>query len=163
MKKKIISAFMAIVMLFSVSTSVFAMDGNSGNIAVTAEGYSTFTIYIPETFDLTQTDRCEIGLSNASIADGYVINVLATNLDANGYLELEHSTSSSKHAYCMFTNPQTLDTLSQSNNILYTFCPNNIVDGSSSGYFTGAVAYCEAVGSYWGNMTYTVECVPEVN
>lgn len=77
MKKKLISAFMAIVMLFSISTSVFAMDGNSGNIAVTAKGYSTFTIYIPETFDLTQSDRCEISLSNASIADGYVINVLA--------------------------------------------------------------------------------------
>lgn len=163
MKKRIISVFMAIVMLFTVSTSVFAMDGNSGNIAVTAEGYSTFTINIPSTFDLTQSDKCEISISNANIADGYVINVLATNLDANGYLELSHETSSTDFAYCSFTNPQTFDTLSQSNNILYTFYPNKIVNGNSSGYFTGELAYCDAVGTYHGNMTYTVECVPEVN
>ncbi len=161
MKKKIISLFMAVIMLCTISTSVFALEGNTGNIAVTAEGYSTFTIYIPETFDLTQTERCEISLSNASIADGYVINVLATNLDANGYLELGHETSSKYFAYCSFVNPQTSDTLSQSNNILYTFYPNKITNGGSSGYFTGSVAYCDAVGTYHGNMTYTVECVPE--
>lgn len=89
--KKMLSTILAIVMVLSLSTTAFAYDESTysgdGQTELTASAYSTYTVTIPASINLTNSQG-DISITDANIADGYEIEIVATNLNASGGIDM---------------------------------------------------------------------------
>lgn len=91
--KKYLSLILALVMCFSISTTVFAQDQfvseGTAEATVTYHADSFYMVMIPETIDANAT--MTLSAAQMNIDDNEIVRVKVTNLNASDLLQLTHS------------------------------------------------------------------------
>lgn len=159
--KKIYAFILSCVLLLSVSTTAFAYDGNYtgwGESELTAYAYSSFTVTIPATVDLTHGGG-QVIVSDADLDAGYQVVVTVTNLNENGNIDMVHKTKEGITSECSLSN--SMGTLSAENTILAIIKDTDIQsDGNGYADFFGQMVGGSKAGGYTGTMRYNIYCDP---
>lgn len=159
--KKIVSMFVAVLLLMSVSVTAFAEDMSSGNgeSQVYAHLYSRYTVSIPATIDLRNGDIGEVTITDASVEDGYSVKVFASNLTTDGGITLTHTNGTST-INCILINTE--KNTNVTNDVpLVSFTSENIEQGVTTKYFSLEPESFGKAGDYSGTLQYSFSCSPQ--
>lgn len=158
--KKIFATILSMAILISASTTAFAYDegtySGSGESQITAYAYSTYSVTIPATINLTN-GQGDVSVSNADIDTGYEIEVVVTNLNENGHLDMTHNTKDGVTSECILMNANGRS-VGTEEPILATIKDTDISKGSAYTYFLGQMIDGASAGSYTGTMRYALYC-----
>lgn len=158
--KKLLASLLTMALLLSASTTAFAYDDSTysggGESEITAFAYNTYTVTIPATIDFTH-GQGDVSVTNADIDTGYEIEVVVTNLNSNGAIDMTHKTKSGVTSQCYLTTANGIG-VSSENPILATIKDTEISSGSAYTYFWGQMDTNAAAGSYSGTMKYSLYC-----
>ena len=160
--KKFIALFLALALLASLSVTAFAAEdeyAGTGESTVYAHVYSQYNITIPATIDLREGEQGEVTLSNASLEEGYAVNVYVTNKSGNG-ISLMHTNGIST-VECMLTNIE-LNMQASDTTPLVSFKLSDIPQDSSTAikYFELSTEKYGMPGDYSGTLQYRFVCEP---
>lgn len=160
--KKLLALCLTLALLANCATTAFASEvpcSGSGEAEVTAHIYSGYLITIPATID-ANTGTGEVTISQATLEEGYKVDVYVTNANDNGGITLTH-TNGVDEILCVFQNT-TLGTTVSSTVPLVTFYATELVDTSTATKSFGMeLMLLSTPGQYSGTMTYSFSCDPE--
>jgi len=158
--KKILATLLTLSLLLTASTTAFAYDESTfsgyGQTELTASAISTYTVTIPSTVNLTY-GQGEVTVTNADIADGYEIEVVASNLNSNGGIDMTHTTKEGVTTTCYLMTADGTSVTSE-NPVIVTIKDTQISNGSAYTYFWGELPANAKAGTYTGTMTYNLYC-----
>ncbi len=161
--KKLLALCLTIILLANCAITAFAYEDScagSGETEILAHLYSTYSISIPATIDLTTGTTGEVTIIDANIESGYKVDVFATNLNQSGAVSLTHITDSTSKIDCILTNIE-LNMCASSEVPLVTFYDTEFTTYSTATkYFELLVAPFGLAGQYTGTMTYSFSCSP---
>lgn len=158
--KKVISMFVALMLLMSVSVTAFAedMSAGTGEAQVYSHIYSSYSISIPATIDLRNGESGEVTIIDASIEDGYSVKVFATNLSENG-IKLTH-TDGMTTIDCVLMNIE-LNANASAEIPLTSFASTDIENGTATKYFSLQPDTYGKPGDYSGTLQYSFSCTQD--
>lgn len=161
--KKILALCLSIVMLLSLSTTVFAAEywdesAGNGQTEIKAHIYSSYTITIPATIDLSNGEQGEVKLSNPNLEPGYQINVYCTNL-VDSAVRLEKVGASGEGINCYLSRSDGY-AVSNDDPLLVSFRQEDITNMDNYKYFSITHDEWGMAGDYTGIMEYTFCCEP---
>ena len=163
--RKILALCLSLVMLATCTTTAFAYEDScagSGETEILAHLYSTYSISIPATIDLTAGMTGEVTIIDANIEYGYKVDVYVTNLNQFGAVTLTHTSDSTSMIDCMLTNIEQ-NLCATSEVPLVTFFDSELTAfGTATKYFGLDVAPFGLAGQYTGTMTYSFSCSPYI-
>ena len=162
--KKVLCVLMCAVLLLAMPMTAFAADtpySGQGSSTITYKSYSTCTVSIPETIEITGAPT-EIVVTNPNIETGYCINVYVTNLNNENGIYLYHDEfGESITQTCVFTNNTIGGAVSQDNPLLATIEGSGDLADVLYGDFTASIMAIDAkAGSYTGTMQYEIKIEP---
>lgn len=162
--KKIFALYLSIIMLLSLSTTAFAAEywdesAGNGESEVYAHIYSSYSISIPATIDLSNGEQGAVTLSDANIEEGYAVNVYCTNIYENG-IRLQHVKDATSSVVCVITD--TDNRIQYTSEMpLVTFVQSDFENGEITKYFgMHLMDNIGKAGEYVGTMQYSFECAP---
>lgn len=161
--KKIIALCLSAIMLLSLSTTAFAAEywdesAGNGQTEIKAHIYSSYTITIPATIDLSNGEQGEVKLSNPNLESGYQINVYCTNL-VDSAVRLEKIGVSGESINCYLTSSDGYG-VSNDNPLLVSFRQEDITNMDNYKYFSINYNKMGMAGDYTGIMEYSFCCEP---
>lgn len=164
--KKIIALLLSLVMLLSLTITssaeeymVESMEG-WGQTEILAHIYSTYTITIPATIDLRESNQSTITISNAVLEDGYEVNVYCTNIDdsINGII-MYNVSNNPNTASCAILDENGIRMTAKTP--LATFNQTDITSHTTTRNFQLELITNDAVaGDYTGIADFHFECTP---
>lgn len=162
--KKILALCLSIIMVLSLSTTALAAEywdesAGNGETEVHAHIYSSYSISIPATINLSNGEQGAVTLSDANIEEGYAVNVYCTNIHENG-IRLQHINDATSSVVCVLTD---VDNSIQytSETPLVTFVQKDFENGEITKYFGMHIMdNIGKAGEYVGTMQYSFECTP---
>lgn len=148
-------------MIASFSTTAFAAEmwdesARSGETEVLSHIYTSYTITIPATIDLSNGEQGAVTLSDANIEDGYEVNVQCTNIFENG-IKLYHVDGISGSITCVITDIDYTYNY-DSNTPIATFVQRDFANGEITKYFGMHLMDIGKASDYVGTMEYSFEC-----
>lgn len=156
--KKVVSIILALALIASFSSMVYADDSaGSGESQIYAHVYSSYTITIPATIDLRNGENGVVTISDASIEEGYAVNVYVTNSDVNGVIYLRHADGISSIS-CQILNEE--GSFATEETPLVSFAASDIQAATATKNFTLQADTFGIAGEYSGTMTYSFRCEP---
>lgn len=162
--KKILALCLTLVLLMSCATTVFAVEdtcAGSGETEITAHVYSTYTISIPATIDLTEVVMGEVTIADANIESGYKVDVFATNLNNNGGITFTKIDDAMYEITCMLTNiEQNMCVTAEVPLVSFYDTELTTWGSTATKYFDIQVPDYARAGYYSGTMTYSFSCNP---
>lgn len=159
--KKILALLIAIVCIFSCTLTANAasyLTDTNGSVEVRYHSYSNYTITIPEVFNEL---GCYVELRDADIEEGYRVEVHATNLNEDGYLQLTHTKHPDITGFVSFIGESPNgDTwcVTQDNTMLCYFDSAVCEDYVAQNFQCSPVVENWKSGDYIGLLTYRVTC-----
>lgn len=161
--KKLLALCLSLVLLATCTTTAFAYEDScagSGETEILAHLYSTYSISIPATIDLTAGMTGEVTIIDANLESGYKVDVFVTNLNQSGAVTLTHINDSTSKIDCMLTNIEQ-NMCASSEVPLVTFYDTEFTtSNTATKYFDMQVAPFGLAGQYTGIMTYSFACSP---
>lgn len=164
--KRTITLFLSLIMLLSLTMTSYAeeyvvesMQGY-GQTEILAHIYSRYTITIPATINLSETNQGTIAISGASLEEGYQVKVFCTNInsDCNGII-LYNVNDNSKTIPCAILDENGL--YMNSSTPLATFTLDDITSYDTIRNFQLELMSFDAVaGDYMGIAEYSFDCSP---
>ncbi len=162
--KKLIAIIIAVTSLLSIcSVNTFATSSGSGSSTISTRIYSSYTISIPATIEVTEYfNSATVSIAEVNIEDGYEINVYISNLetlDMGEGIKLTH-TNGTNTIGCTFSSTENGAMISSSDMPLVTF---STPEFETSTYSKNFYIYPETFGKaglYTGTMNYTFDCTP---
>lgn len=159
--KKILALLIVLVCVFSCTVTANAasyLTDTEGSVEVRYHSYSNYTITVPEVFnDL----GCYVDIRNAEIEEGYRVEVHATNLNEDGYLQLTHTKNPELHGYISFIGRATDGNtwcVTADNTMLCYFDSSVCEEYLSQSFSCAPVVENWKPGDYVGLLTYRVTC-----
>ena len=163
--RKNIAIILTLIMSLAFTSICFAesyymLETPCGNAQteVFAHRYSTYTIIIPATINISENNNCALEIGDCNLEDGYQINVFCTNMQ-DGCIELHHCQNSNITSYCYI---QSLDGQPfEPNTPIVTFTQEEVDSGDNIHNFQ-LVLRNEIVkaGDYTGIVEYFFDCSP---
>lgn len=152
--RKVIILLLTAMLSCSMAASVFAVDKElMGSSQIYASIDNAFTVKIPAQIDLRDgTNKSEVTINYARIADDKIINVYCMNLAGKG-IELTHTEKSDKKIICTLTNLESNAIVTEDVPIC-SFRSSDIENLTASKEFGLETETIGAVGSYWGLLQY---------
>ena len=164
--KKVLCMLMCAALLLAMPMTAFAADtpySGQGTSTLTYKSYSTCTVSIPETIEVSSVATpIEILVTNPNIETGYCVNIYVTNLNEQDYIPLCHDEFGEMIAIeCMFTNLQKQGTVCNDNPLLASIQGSSILSDVFYGEFAANIMSVDArAGSYTGTMQYEIRIEP---
>lgn len=160
--KKILAICLSIVLFVNCAITAFASEvpcSGSGEAEITAHLYSGYLITIPATID-ANLGTSEVTISQATLEEGYKVDVYVTNINDKDGITLTHSNGVDE-ILCLLQN-LTLNTTVTDTVPLVTFYATELTDISTATKSFGMeLMELGTPGEYSGTMTYSFSCDPE--
>jgi len=155
--KKLLAICLTLVLVATMTVPVFAYDG-TGESQITAHIYSHYNITIPATINADMGNG-QVTITDASLEDGYKVDVFVVNADGNGAIVLTHENGTNT-IECSFNN-LALNRPAGDGVPLVSFLPNEIsTEGNATKEFGISVMHYGKAGNYTGTMQYAFSCNP---
>ena len=157
--KKIITICMCLLMICSMSITAFAFDNSAGtgSTTINAHIYSSYTISIPATIDITGTyGQGAVTINDANLEEGYQVDVYVTNLTNESTVQLMHSDGTTKNGCSFYNTEKQLNV--DSTTPLVTFYPADCTLATATKYFDIMFPGVGKAGAYSGVMNYSFSC-----
>lgn len=166
--KKVLALVLSVLMIASFSTTAFAAEtedayAGSGELQITGHVYSSYTISIPATINLSEGTICEVTANDAYIEEGYSLDVCVTNLNESGLITLKHVTNQYASTECSIVRYTDSGEIAQTpyDAPLVSFVASDFPNGTSCvKYFGLEISQWGTPGDYTGTMTYSFSCNP---
>lgn len=161
--KKILALCLSLILLTTCTPTVFAYEDSFagfGEMEIIAHVYSSYSISIPATIDLTAGMMGEVTILDANLEEGYKVDVYATNFNENGAITLTNTANSFLTIECRLYN-LALSQFASPEVPLVTFNSFEF-DGNNTATknFDIQFAPVGSAGIYSGTMTYSFQCSP---
>lgn len=162
--KKLIAIILVVTSLLSIcSINAFAANSGSGTSTISTRIYSSYTISIPATIEITEySNSATVTIGDVNIEDGYEINVYISNLETlemGEGIKLTHTNGTSTIG-CTFSSTENGELISSTNTPLVTFStPEFETYTHSKNFYIHPETFGKA-GVYTGTMNYTFDCTP---